>query len=266
MKKLMFIILAAFLVCSCGSYKRLAYLQDMDALTTYDVTRRPDPRIARGDKLNITVSSSQPVLAAPFNAVAATATYNAVTEQSSYTSTDTNKDGYLVDQKGYINFPVLGPIFVEGMTLEDLTNTITDQIKASNYIKEPIVKAEFLNFQVTVLGEVNGVGNYTISSGSINIFELLAMAGDLTEDAIRDNIWVIRTTGDTRKVYTLNPKSRTIFDSPAFYLQQNDMLYVAPKDTKIDKATTDLFRMLTTPFNIISSVSSIAVLILSIFK
>lgn len=266
MKKLLFIILAAFLVCSCGAYKRLAYLQDMDALTTYDVTRRPDPRIARGDKLNITVSSSQPVLAAPFNAVAATATYNAVTEQSSYTSTDTNKDGYLVDQKGYINFPVLGPIFVEGMTLEDLTNTITDQIKASNYIKEPIVKVEFLNFQVTVLGEVHGVGNYTISSGSINIFELLAMCGDLTEDAIRDNIWVIRTTGDTRKVYTLNPKSRTIFDSPAFYLQQNDMLYVAPKDNKIDQATTDRIRMLTTPFNIISSFASIAVLILSIFK
>ena len=67
MKKLLLFILATLLVCSCGSYKRLAYLQDMDALTTYDVTRRPDPRIARGDKLNITVSSSQPVLAAPFN-------------------------------------------------------------------------------------------------------------------------------------------------------------------------------------------------------
>ena len=120
MKKLLLIILTALLVCSCGAYKRLAYLQDMDALTTYDVTRRPDPRIARGDKLNITVSSSQPVLAAPVNTVAASATYNAVTEQSSYTSTEPNKDGYLVDQKGYINFPVLGPIFVEGMTLEDL--------------------------------------------------------------------------------------------------------------------------------------------------
>ena len=266
MKKLLLIILTVLLVCSCGAYKRLAYLQDMDALTTYDVTRRPDPRIARGDKLNITVSSSQPVLAAPFNTVAASATYNAVTEQSSYTSTEPNKDGYLVDQKGYINFPVLGPIFVEGMTLEDLTNTITDQIKASNYIKEPIVKAEFLNFQVTVLGEVSGVGNYTISSGSINIFELLAMAGDLTEDAIRDNIWVIRTTGDTRKVYTLNPKSRTIFDSPAFYLQQNDMLYVAPKDSKIDQTISDRLRMVTMPVTVVSSISSILLLILNFMK
>jgi len=266
MRKFILLVFAVLMVCSCGSYKRLAYLQDMDALTTYDVTRRPDPRIARGDKLTITVSSSQPVLAAPFNAVATSATYDAVTEKSSYTSAGDDEAGYLVDQQGYIVFPVLGSIYVEGMTLDDLTSTITDKIKESNYIKEPIVKAEFLNFQVTVLGEVSGVGNYIIRSGSINIFELLAMAGDLTENAIRDNLWVIRTTGDTRKVYTLNPKTRAIYDSPAFYLQQNDMLYVAPKDSKIDSATNDLIRMLTVPFTIVSSISSLAVLLLSIFK
>lgn len=265
MKKYLLIILTALLVCSCGSYKRLSYLQDMNALTTYDVTQHPDPRIVRGDKLNITVASSQPVLAAPFNTFPMTATYDVASEESGYKSS-AESPGYQVDQQGYITFPVLGRIYVEGMTIDDLTTTITDQIKNSNYIKEPIVKAEFTNFKITVLGEVNGIGNYSFPSGSVNIFEVLAMAGDLTEDAMRDNIWVIRTVGDTRKIYTLNPKSKSIFDSPAFYLQQNDMVYVAPKDSKIDKSTMSTLQMLQMPFTVITSLSSVLLLVLNFLK
>lgn len=240
MKKLSIYILLALLLTSCGAYKRQAYLQDMIPGVTYDADVAPDARIAKGDKLNILVTASEPILAKPFNLVTGESEFGTVSGKEGISSESQTDRSYTVDRKGNINFPVLGRIYVEGMTLEDLTNTIEGQIINTGMIKEPIVLAEFGNFQITMLGEINGVGNYNIPDGSINIFEALALAGDITDDGQKDQVWVIRTVGDARKVYSLNLKSKDVYSSPAFYLQQNDMLYVKPKNTKFDTAIENL--------------------------
>ena len=256
MKKFFILGLAALLACSCGSYKRLAYLQDMNALETYDVTQTANPRIAIGDELSIKVASSFPQLVAPFNVMTSTTIYDAVTQVESYKNVGEGVSKYTVDKEGKIDFPVLGSIYVEGMTPKELETLIEDSIKAKNYVADPSVTVIFSNFTVYLLGEVKGVGPLTVPTGGINVLQALSMKGDLTEDALRDNVWVIRTTGDTRKVYTLNMKSKSIFDSPAFYLQQDDIVYVAPKDTKRDQARLNLNSSATFLLSAISTIAT----------
>ena len=247
MKTFRFILLAVLLtaVTSCATYKRLGYFQDMEPGVAYSMPQQPDAHIAKGDKLNIVVSCSTPTLAAPFNIASGV---QAVDPTSAAGSSEVRADavgarltggemdeGYLVDESGNINFPVLGIVHVEGMTLKELKEDLESQILSSRYIKDPYVHVSFVNFQITFLGEV-GSGNYTVPNGRINMFEALAMVGDLTEDAQRDDIWVIRTVDGKRRLYTINLKTKDCFYSPVFFLQQNDMIYVKPKNNKMDSA------------------------------
>jgi len=257
MKRIAALCLVALMLCSCGAYKRLAYLQDMSPLETYDVTQKPNPRIAVGDDLTINVASSFPQLVAPFNVTTATTTYDAVTQVESFKSVGSESCTYHVGKDGKIVFPVLGPIYVEGMTPDELKELIEDSIKSKNYVKDPTVSVVFSNFKIYMLGEVSGVGEIDVPTGGINILQAISTAGDLTQDALRDNVWVIRTTGDTRKVYTLNLKSRSVFDSPAFYLQQGDIVYVAPKDTKRDAAIEGNSAFFSSLLSVISTVGTL---------
>lgn len=255
MKKFVLFCLVALCLCSCGTYKRLAYLQDMSPLETYDITQKANPRIAVGDELTIKVSSSFPQLVAPFNVSSAVTTFDKETKVESFK--DVGEDTtYKVNQDGKIDFPVLGSIYVEGMTPEDLENLIEEAIKDKNYVSDPSVKVTFFNFTYYTLGEI-GNGAHKAPSGEVNVLQAIAMAGDLSENAQRDNVWVIRTTGDTRKVYTLNMKSRSLFDSPAFYLQQDDVIYVAPKDTKQDAAISNVSTFTTTVLSILSTIGTL---------
>lgn len=257
MKKLLILVLSGLILTSCGAYKRLAYLQDMDPLVTYDVTQRSNPRIAIGDELTITVASSYPQLVAPFNVMTSTTTFDAVTQVESYEKVDNGSAVYPVDKNGKIEFPVLGSIYVEGMTPEDLKALIENSIKEKNYVNDPTVTVKFSNFKVYMLGEINGVGPLSVPTGGVNIFQAISMSGDLKDDALRDNAWVIRTTGDTRKVYTLNLKSAKVFDSPAFYLQQDDIVYFAPKDTKRDRSVENSNSIVTTFLSAISTFGTV---------
>jgi len=253
MKKLILFAAAVFCLTSCGAYKRLAYLQDMDPNVTYEVKQTPEARISRGDRLSIRVTSSQPLLAAPFNLSLG----NISRDTTAYAgSASSLYPEYVVDSKGRINFPVLGPVFVEGLTLNELTTTLVDEIRNTNYLRDPVVFVEFTNFNILVLGEIGSPGSYNIPTGNINMFELFAKVGDLTQDAQRDRVWVIRTEGGTRKVFVVNPKSREIYDSPAFYLQQNDMVYVAPVDSKMDSKTQSVLTWITTPLALLSTIFS----------
>ncbi len=259
------VLLAAACLCSCGAYKRVGYLQDMDIYHTYPVSQYPHQQILRGDRISIVVSSSPAALATPFN--------------PSFSVTDdtdgmfrgqqarlSESDGYLVDSLGYLNFPVLGKIRVEGLSLDGLCAHIEGLIKDAGYIKEPVVKAEFVNFKVTVLGEFGGRGGViNIPSGNMNLLELFATVGDINEMANRSKIQVFRTTGDTRQVYTVDPRSKDIYDSPVFYLQQGDFIYAPTIDKRIDQRTSSRLQILTLPLSLISTLSSFAVLILTLF-
>lgn len=228
MKKLELLLLTALVMmaASCSSTKKITMLQDMNTKTVYTAQEVPQAKIRKGDKLTIYVTCKNAALASPFNLVVGTQNVNET--DGTISNVAENTKGYVVDQNGDINFPVLGSLHIEGLTLEELKNDIQNRIIAKNYIKDPIVLADFINFQITTIGSI-GNSVHTITNGSVNIFEAVAMSGGLQDNALYDDVWVIRTEGSKRNIYSLNLQSKTCFDSPAYYLQQGDIIYVKPR-------------------------------------
>ena len=257
MKKQWILAVAALLsLASCGSYKKLTYLQDMEVLTTYDVKEQPNVLIGVNDKLRIVVTGQEPTLAAPFNLSTGVFSVNPETGESVTKLSSEAESGYVVDKNGYIDFPVIGLVKAEGLTLEGLREDLIDKIIETKYIKDPIVLVEFMNFQFTVLGEANP-GNYNVPNGHINLLEALALAGDLKPSAKRDDVWVIRTENGQRIVYVLDMRSKDLFESPAFNIQQNDIIYVKPLKSVKDADATKRSSVITTVISALSTVSSI---------
>ena len=231
------IVAAAFSLFSCKSstYKKINYLQDVSGDTTMTMAATKGIVIQHKDQLSIVVSSRTPALAAEFNLPVAS--YQAGTELYMEGSSMQRLLGYVVDNDGRINFPVLGMIEAAGKTRWELQNFIRDEIIAGGYIKDPIVTVEFLNFKISVLGEVNSPGTFTIAGDKITIFGALALARDLTIYGRRDRIQIIRENGDARNIYMVDLRDSDIFNSPAYYLQQNDMIYVEPNSVRAGQST-----------------------------
>lgn len=259
MRKFTFFVLlsAALLLSSCGAYERLGYMQDFRVGEIYTSSQpAAEPHIYKNDKLRIVVTSSTPELAAPFNLISGVTAYDSATGQVALATNAEDVDGYTVDQNGDITFPLLGKIHVDGMTPVQLKETIEEMIKEKEYIKDPMVFVSFINFQITMLGELRSA-NLNIPSGGINILQALAMSNEITEDAQRDDIWVIRTRGDERELYSINLKTKRLYDSPAFYLQQNDVVYAKPKDSKRDVAFNNALGYFTTAFSLANIATTI---------
>lgn len=224
----------AGILSSCGSVNRMTYLKDIDTMATYTVPERPDARICKGDRLSIVVTCKTPALAAPFNVISGASSIDPATGEVKGDVRTGEGIGYTVDKDGFIDFPILGRLQAEGLTLSLLQETIADNIRQKNYIKDPIVVAEFTNFTITVIGEVNSKGNFLVKDRSMTILEAIAQANDMTTSAKRDEVWVIRTEGNAKKVYPVNLQSKSCFSSPGFYLQQNDIVYVRPRKGRLD--------------------------------
>lgn len=218
------------LLTGCGSYKKVPYLQDVDmVMTNQDLLPIYDAKIMPKDLLTITVNCSDPEAAAPFNLTVQTAYEASRTNQLTQAAT---LQQYLVNNDGTIDFPVLGALTVGGLTKGEAENLICE--KLGEYLKEtPIVTVRMTNYKISVLGEVTKPGMFTISNEKVNIFEALALAGDLTIYGMRDNIKLIREDASgKREVVTLNLNKADILTSPYYYLQQNDILYVTPNKIK----------------------------------
>lgn len=240
MKRYLFIAAlaaAAMTLFSCKSttYKQINYLQDISGDTTMTMNQTKGIVIQPKDMLSIVVSSRTPALAAEFNLPVAS--YQAGTELFTEGGYQQKLLGYVVDNEGKINFPVLGAIEAAGKTRWDLQNYIRDEIISGGYIKDPIVTVEFLNFKISVMGEVNSPGTFTIAGDKITIFGALALARDLTIFGRRDRVQVIRESGGQRKIFMLDLRDSDIFNSPAYYLQQNDMIYVEPNSVRAGQST-----------------------------
>ena len=235
MKKLQYLIsltLVSLLLTSCGSVKNIAYLQNSDEI---DFTRSEylyDARIMPKDILTITVNTVNPEAAEPFNLI--------VRPKLSATNTVTSTAGggslqtYLVDNKGFIDFPVIGAIEVGGLTKSMCEQLIHDKIKPYlNAAENPVVTVRMSNYKISVLGEVNRPGMFTVGNEKINILEALAQAGDLTIYGVRDKVKLIREDARGRKeIHTINLNDANIISSPYYYLQQNDIVYVEPNKVK----------------------------------
>ena len=222
---------------SCATRHDLLYLTDMEELTEYPVVQKYEAIIHRDDKLSIIVSAKDPALALPFN-MPGTGGYsidaqgNITTTPATRTYDNQNKPGYLVDINGDIDFPIIGKLHVEGLSRTQLTNLIKKELTEQELLKDPIVIVDFLNFKFTVLGEVGGKGTYEVTGDRITLLEAIAMAGDLTTKSRLDRIGVIREYGNKRRITWHDIRSKDIFTSPCYYLQQNDIIYVEPTSAK----------------------------------
>lgn len=217
-------------MCACTSQKKLSYVRNITAASADSVNAHFAPqyetRIVCGDALTITVNALDVEAVMVFNMPLAN-TQN-IGSLSSYTSGTLQY--YTVDPNGDIMFPVLGKLHVEGMTITQLRDTITELVSES--INDPIVIVHHINSYVTVLGEVNGPGRYQMTSERITIFDALGMARDMTVYGKRDNVLVAREVDGQMQFARLNLNDASIYASPFFYLQQNDVVYVEPNTNR----------------------------------
>ena len=235
MSRILFLFLSALLaLSSCVSSKDFVYLQDMQVGERYHFERKHEAVVHRDDRLSITVSCKQPELALPFNTQNAAVKVSSTGEISA--SADGTDKGYRVDVDGNIDFPMLGKINVEGRTLAEVTQLIKNGIIEGNFIKNPLVSVDFLNFKYTVLGAVGSNGTYTVRGDRVTLLEAIANAGDLATNARVDKVTVIREIGKERQIFVHDLRSSNIFNSPCFYLQQNDIVYVEPKYRKKERS------------------------------
>lgn len=237
-----FVAVMAMSFCSCNSSKDVLYFQDLKAGDSVAMAAIPVPvTVKPDDKISIVVNSRDPQLMALFNLPRVNKQMSTVGQASS-TNVSNGQDvmGYTVDSRGEIEFPVLGKIKVEGKTREEIGTYIKNELIAKNLVKDPIVTVEFMNLCVSVLGEVNSPGRYGIDRDKTTIIDALSMAGDLTINGNRNNVTVLRQDGDVQRVYAIDLTSgRDIYSSPAYYLQQNDVIYVEPNEMRARQSTVN---------------------------
>lgn len=218
----------AIILSGCTSSKKILYFQDIDDAELKPLSTEYEAVIKKDDRLTIVVSGPDKLVCAPYNLTLGEmgSTGGGNPEQATLS--------YLVDTNGDIDFPILGKIHVEGMTRNDLVNFLTEEIGKD--VKEPIVYVSFRNYKITVLGEVSNPGTYTIDSEKTNILQVLGMAGDLNLTAKRQDILLLREVDGVLIHERIDLRSKDILESPYFYLQQNDVLYVLPSSTRLAAA------------------------------
>jgi polysaccharide export outer membrane protein len=231
MKKLFYSILAAVavLLTSCSTPKNVAYIQNSDYINYEKSEFLYDARIMPKDILTITVNTVNPEASEPFNLIVRN-TLRGTSVATSGGSLQT----YLVDNNGCIDFPVVGTLQVGGLTKSMCEKLIHDKIQRyMNAEENPIVTVRMSNYKISVIGEVNHPGMFTVDNEKVNIFEALAKAGDLSIYGVRDRVKLIRENAKGRKeIHTVNLNDADIVNSPYYYLQQNDVLYVEPNSVK----------------------------------
>lgn len=233
MKKLSYVLLSLMtvLLFSCGSAKNVAYIQNSDYVDFSRSQALYDARIMPKDILTVTVNTVNPEASAPFNLIVRNTLYST---SSSISTSGGSLQTYLVDNNGCIEFPVVGTLQVGGLTKSQCEKLIHDKIQRyMNAEENPVVTVRMSNYKISVLGEVARPGMFTVGNEKINIFEALAQAGDLTIYGVRERVKLIREDAKGNKaVYNLNLNDAEIINSPYYYLQQNDIIYVEPNKVK----------------------------------
>jgi polysaccharide export outer membrane protein len=234
MKKILGILSAAALLlglasCNPETYKKINYLQDVTDNTSMSMKVNRGIIIQPQDQLSIIVTSRDPKMATAFNL--SVSTFYTGTELSA-SGASQRITGYVVSNEGDINFPSLGTLHVAGLNRWELQDLIRDRLSDEGLLKDAVVTVEFLNFKVSVLGEVAAPGTYNVTGDKITILQALALARDLTIYGQRDNVQVIREQNGKRQIYVMDLTNSGIFDSPAYYLQQNDVVYVTPSKVR----------------------------------
>ena len=265
---LLLILLASVAaLSSCGSSKQVVYFQDLKPGETEiklpevkAITIRPE------DKISIIVNSRDPQLTDLFNLPIMSRQLGQSLRGVGNSSGGTSQgvSAYTVDANGEIDFPVLGKLYVAGMKREEVAEYIKAELIKENLVKDPVVTVEFANLCVSVLGEVNNPGRFSIDRDRLTVLDALSMAGDLTIYGNRNKVMVLRQEGEVQRVYGLDLTSGNhVYTSPAYYLQQNDVVYVEPNAVKARQSTVNGNNVRSTSFwiSLASLLTSVAILI-----
>ena len=243
---------------SCGTPKNVAYFQDLnnnpDTVITLQnrvITVKPT------DKIYIGVKSKDPQISQLFNLTGGTSSGATNMSQDAYY--------YTVDSKGDIDFPVVGKIQVAGLTREEIAEKVKKSLVDASLVKDPTVTVSLSNLHYSMMGEVAKPGQYAIEEEKVTILDAISKAGDLTIQGKRNDVMVLRQENGHQKIYKIDLCSgKDIFSSPAYYLQQNDVVYVTPNDTKKRSSTLNGNTVQSTGFWL--SISSLIVTILTFLK
>lgn len=258
---LVILLVLSALLASCGSSKDYVYLKDLTPGNyPKEVTRQTV--LQAGDRISISVLNEKQELATPFNS--RTGYYispeSGEISQSSSPNTDITQ-GYLISTEGFIEYPILGRIQVAGLTLREVSDLIKTKIIQEGRLKNPIVSVEILNFKVYILGMQNN-NNTEVSTkdGQLTLLQALAQI-DIASNYRLDNIKVIRELDGQRLVYTVNLQTKELYNSPAYYLQQNDMIYIEPRYRLRDE-----FNVALRYISVVTAISSFATTMIYLFK
>ena len=265
--RLLIVLIAAATLLSCTSTKdnNLAYFKDL-ATTAHgelpDVKGNYPIRIQPDDELVISVSSSVPQATAAYNVPMD----NPATRSSILNASQPRTQTYIVDEQGDVMMPVLGRIHVGGKTIPEISSMIT--AKVAENVKDPYVRVDIVNFSIDVLGEVRNPHRVVTGQQYFTVLDALAACGDLTDFGRRDQVYVIRTEDGHRAYHRLDLTSSDVFNSPYFYMRQNDVVYVEPNKIRIDNSKynqNNAFK-LSVISTVVSSVSVIASLIIALTR
>ncbi len=227
----MFLLAVPFF--SCSTVDKATYFNDMGDTKFAETGETLEPVLQKNDILSITVSSLNVEAAEMFNVA------NKISSQAgSVNGRPSPTAGYLIDQDGYIQFPFIGGIMAAGLTKKDLRQYITKELIVRKLLIEPIVDIRYLNFKVSVLGEVNNPSVFTIPNEKVTLLEALGLAGDMTIFAQRDNVFVISEQDGVKTTKRINLNTDELFTSPNYYLKSNDIVYVQPNKRKLRTTST----------------------------
>ena len=237
------VVLTALLVTSCASQKRAWYLQDAQPFTPEQIAENGQIRIKPLDRLTIVVNSKDPELAVPFNSSSSLSSLTGATNYGS--ATNQSLQIRTVDENGQLEMPVIGKIECKGKTRSELAQAIADKIVEGGYINDPTVNVQFADMKISVIGEVARPGHYDVTRDKLSIFDALAMAG-------------------VRTIEYLDLTSKELFNSPAFYIQQNDVIYVKPNKYKAQAGEISQNRNFY--LSLVGTAISVATLIITLTK
>lgn len=257
----LFVLSLALLLGACNAQDRVLYLQDVENGAEITLPDNYLIRLKPLDQITVVVNSKNPELAVPFNS---STSYNALSgiPSAGGASTESSLQVLTVNEDGYIDMPIIGRIKCSGLTREQVANTIEKKIKDGGYIADPKVNVRFADLMVSILGEVNRPGRYDIERDQLTIFEALALAGDMTIYGSREDVAVIREKDGKDIVTKLDLRSKDVYNSPCFYLEQNDVVIVSPN--KYRAATSEINQNRSFWISLASTGISLATLVMTI--
>ena len=263
------LIACAIAMASCSTPKNIVYFQDIKGDSVLNSTASDPIRFKPMDQISVIVNSRDPQVTAMFNlpyySMRIGQSQSMTNTAGTVTSGTQGISGYIVDSYGDIDFPILGKIQVAGLTREEVAEKIKEMLLDSRQIKDPVVTVTFMNLGFAVLGEVNNPGRYKIDRDQFTILDALALAGDLTINAERESVVLVRRDGAKDRAYVLNMlDAQQLYSSPAFNIQQGDVIYVKPNDKRVRESTINGNNIRSTSFwfSVISMMTSIALLVL----